>query len=1687
MSRFSSSACSKTILPLLGLLFAIPFSEPLKGQEVSPFQPRIVGGQVAEQDEFPWIVSLQGPWSCGASLIGPEWILTAAHCVVDDDGNVLPAEDIQLAVGQLYLSEVSTYYAAEQVIVHPGYDSWTMENDIALIRLAQALPESAPTLSLNDDSQVPVPGTDAVVAGWGTLSSGGGSPDRLHKVTVPIVSLEKANDPKAYGGSILPNMLAAGFTEGGKDSCQGDSGGPLVIDINGQMIQVGVVSWGKGCADPYAYGIYTRVSSYTDWIEGLTGLSGGGSPLPVELSILKSPSSKTALPGENVTFSVQAQGEPPLTFQWFFNGQSIAGAQSASLSLPDVGTEDAGDYAVQVTSGEQQVMSEVATLTLAQVISLDEALDQPQWVFNQGADSKQWFGQSIATHDQTDAAQSPLLDHLESASFSTQLDGPGILRFFWKVSSEADYDFLECWVDDVLMHSLSGEVDWQEAKVTLTEGSHEVRWVYRKDEWLSVGQDTAWVDQIHFEALSKLVLLKAPESVVATEGESVTFSVEASGQPPLAYQWYWNQTPIAGAQSPSYTIASVASDDQGDYQVEITSGADTLLSPVATLSLWQTTQLNEALDQASLVFSTDEGDQPWSGPTTWTYDQVDAAQSGVLADGQASILSSVLQGPGILTFYWKVSSEMEYDHLECWVDGTLEGQISGEVDWHEFKIALPDGDHTIQWVYRKDETVSEGEDAGWVDQIQFQVGMALTILQSPASIEVFPGQSASFSVEAHGEAPLLYQWTFNDQPVSGAELPTLEIETVSASDAGVYAVKVSSGSEQVTSATAHLVLIETIPLAEAVDQPDMNFESPQGQPTWSGQSSISHDQVDAAQSPPLDDDAFASFATQLQGPGKLEFYWKVSSEDGWDMLECHVDDQLQRQISGEVDWTPVEIFLSEGMHTVNWVYRKDAYLSEGLDAAWVDQIKYTPGTSGPSVVYSEVFDQASKASAWMVTSLEDPFSSDYEQNSADHYWVASADQSSGIQWELSGNQFLTPSETHPFLHVMTGDYPQKGYHSLAWKFNVSGAISSLDWITLSLYREEGDDLQAAYLDVQPSIDAQGAYSFSAHLGDSNWKLLYEDHMWDLDDVFQGVSSLSLEMTSLIEGQDPAVVQIQAFEIMGLGSGTQGQDAFTGLKIETATDADALWVTHWPEVSGDIYEEWSGHTVFIYDDLDKPGMYLPIAGNAYHIAPHDGLPLAETLSGDLRSKGIESLVWDLSFGGDLNAIHALNVFVYRFGENETQIAYLDLPLPTETGIEQRILAPLDDAGWDLYDQDSSWTLEDVFSDASMIGLSVDGAEDPASSASMTLRSFGALFASGNDGGGGQTMGPVCVDFEAMSLGQHYNSGDAFYADTIGDPSIHEAASVLSFYVKDYVNATGAMISGGGVDVETGNIPHQGNELQISNAVLQIRPNAFHDTMAPPEALPPVSTEDFSGLVLGSNIDEALSGDAVWTKTPPLGWTIDDSGVPGVGLSDQDGISEWAGWSFADKDWWIQAAEDQRRSEFTKGTGAIMIADGDEWSDATHAEGNLNTFLNWSIDVAALDGPLDLKFDSSWLPDAGTDSLGVESNQTAVITVSLDGGQPLEILRWDSDPNSATYHGENTNETIWIQLPSVQGASEMVIRFAILNAANNWWWALITSKSARGWTQAAIPPQAFSITGGGEFYELTRENGGEVSLR
>jgi hypothetical protein len=204
-----------------------------------------------------------------------------------------------------------------------------------------------------------------------------------------------------------------------------------------------------------------------------------------------------------------------------------------------------------------------------------------------------------------------------------------------------------------------------------------------------------------------------------------------------------------------------------------------------------------------------------------------------------------------------------------------------------------------------------------------------------------------------------------------------------------------------------------------------------------------------------------------------------------------------------------------------------------------------------------------------------------------------------------------------------------------------------------------------------------------------------------------------------------------------------------------------------------------------------------------------------------------------------------------------------------------------------------------------------------------------------------------------------------------------------------------------------------------------------------------TEDFEGLPLGPNVDEVVAGEAVWTKIAPEGWLIDDSGMPGVDDPATDGVTEWAGWSFADKDWWVQAAEDQDRSKFTFGTGTVAIADPDEWDDAPHAEGWFNSFLSTpAIDVSGVEANmLQLRFASSWRPEYDSNY-----HQTANVTVSFDGGEPVEVLLWESDESSPNYKPYATNEWVTVGIRKPAGAQTMVVTFGLFDAGNDWWWAI-----------------------------------------
>lgn len=223
----------------------------------------IVGGEEAVAGDFPFIVSLQegGSHFCGGSLLNANTVVTAAHCSVGQDPS-----STKVRAGTLTWSSGGVEVGVSKITVHPDYDSGATNNDVAIWKLSEEIPEGdgISYVTLPAAGSDPAAGDEVEVAGWGTLEEGGSNlPEDLMKVTVPIVGREEC--AKQYGGSsITEAMICAGIEQGGKDACQGDSGGPLV-DASQKL--VGIVSWGQGCAQAGFAGVYTHVGQFVDFIK----------------------------------------------------------------------------------------------------------------------------------------------------------------------------------------------------------------------------------------------------------------------------------------------------------------------------------------------------------------------------------------------------------------------------------------------------------------------------------------------------------------------------------------------------------------------------------------------------------------------------------------------------------------------------------------------------------------------------------------------------------------------------------------------------------------------------------------------------------------------------------------------------------------------------------------------------------------------------------------------------------------------------------------------------------------------------------------------------------------------------------------------------------------------------------------------------------------------------------------------------------------------------------------------------------------------------------------------------------------------------------------------------------------------------------------------------------------------------
>jgi secreted trypsin-like serine protease len=260
-----------------------------------PHAGAVIGGQAAPAGAWPFTAALidasvadtLAGETCGAVVVGPREVLTAAHCV-SPDGSANPRKRaLDVVAGRLRLK--GAWLARVHVVsvrVHPGYDASTLVDDLALLELAR--PVGSPARL--DDGSAGAVGSAATALGWGstTPATDGDFPDALRQTVIGVEPDSACTD--VYGAGYDPRaMLCAGVPQGGRDTCQGDSGGPLVTGAPGSGVVIGFTSFGGTCGQPGAPGAYVRASVAAAW------LAAGGATSPDRTAAL--PQRKAAASG----------------------------------------------------------------------------------------------------------------------------------------------------------------------------------------------------------------------------------------------------------------------------------------------------------------------------------------------------------------------------------------------------------------------------------------------------------------------------------------------------------------------------------------------------------------------------------------------------------------------------------------------------------------------------------------------------------------------------------------------------------------------------------------------------------------------------------------------------------------------------------------------------------------------------------------------------------------------------------------------------------------------------------------------------------------------------------------------------------------------------------------------------------------------------------------------------------------------------------------------------------------------------------------------------------------------------------------------------------------------------------------------------------------------------------------------
>jgi hypothetical protein len=516
----------------------------------------------------------------------------------------------------------------------------------------------------------------------------------------------------------------------------------------------------------------------------------------VPVLISTQPSGATVLPGTNVNFNVAASGQSPLSYQWLWNGAVLPNATNASLTLSDVQPGQAGNYSVAISTPDGTLTSSDAPLNVVPVL-----ITSPPFI--------------------------PVALAGTTVSVSVTAAGESPFSYQWLFNGSAITEATN-------------------ASLTLTNVQSS-----------QVGSYSVVISNIYGAVVSynaQLIVVpffiaSQPVSQTVPIGTNVTFTVSASGQSPLSYQWLWNGSALPYATNASLTLTNIQFDQAGTYSAVVGSAYgsnDSIEAGLNVVPLWLAaiTPSQAAVAGTNLTLSASAGGQP---PLSyqWVCDgtNVDGATNASLVLNDLQMNQSGAYSVEISNSYGTIiTSGPELSVVPAVVTTqpksatVLAGQIAS------FNVSFTSqAPCRFQWLFNG--AILSGQTAQNLALLNVQVNQAgyysllisnvygsvtssvaaltvtpFSISYEPQGATVLAGQNATFTISARGQGPFSYQWQFNGISLAGATNSTLVLTNVQMNQAGAYSVIMSDPFASLASSPAQLIVVPISITAPPQDQ-----------------------------------------------------------------------------------------------------------------------------------------------------------------------------------------------------------------------------------------------------------------------------------------------------------------------------------------------------------------------------------------------------------------------------------------------------------------------------------------------------------------------------------------------------------------------------------------------------------------------------------------------------------------------------------------------------------------------------------------------------------------------------------------------------------------------------------------------------------------------------------------------------